>query len=38
MDKFIGDLTKGPRHALVEKLEREERELVEGEVGFEVRY
>ncbi|EGZ77740.1 Acylphosphatase [Neurospora crassa] len=35
--QLIKDLKKGPTHALVSKLDVEDRELVDGESGFQVR-
>jgi acylphosphatase len=38
LKKFLKDVDNGPRYAKVVRLDREERDLVEGEAGFEVRY
>ncbi|KAK3396552.1 hypothetical protein B0T20DRAFT_358205, partial [Sordaria brevicollis] len=35
--QLMKDLKKGPKHALVSKLDVEDREMVGGESGFEVR-
>ena len=34
---FLKDVDKGPRHAHVVKLDKEDRDAVEGETAFEVR-
>ncbi|KAK3937099.1 Acylphosphatase-like domain-containing protein [Diplogelasinospora grovesii] len=35
--KFLKDIDKGPRHAHVVRLDKEDRDVVEGEESFEVR-
>jgi acylphosphatase len=34
---FLKEIDKGPKHAHVVKLDKEEREAVEGEADFEIR-
>lgn len=34
LKKFLKDVDNGPRHAHVVKLEKEERDVIEGEEGF----
>jgi hypothetical protein len=34
----LKDVDNGPRHAKVVRLDKEERDLLEGEAGFEVRH
>ncbi|KAH8678945.1 Acylphosphatase-like domain-containing protein [Tricladium varicosporioides] len=38
VQKLLKDIDKGPTHAHVVKLEKSEIEVVEGEIGFEVRH
>lgn len=38
MSKLLKDIDKGPTHAKVVKLEKEDKDLVDGEEGFEVRH
>jgi acylphosphatase len=38
MKKFLKDIDNGPRYAHVVKLDKEDRELVEGETEFEIRH
>jgi acylphosphatase len=35
---FLKHVDKGPRHAHVVKLDKEDREVVEGETEFEIRH
>ncbi|KAH7162980.1 acylphosphatase [Dactylonectria estremocensis] len=37
MIKFLKDVDNGPRHATVVRLDKEDRDVVEGEDSFEVR-
>ncbi|KAL5325559.1 hypothetical protein ACEPPN_006686 [Leptodophora sp. 'Broadleaf-Isolate-01'] len=37
LQKFMKDIGSGPRHATVDKVEKEEMDVVDGETGFEVR-
>jgi hypothetical protein len=34
---FLGDIDNGPKHAHVVRLDQEDREVVDGESGFEIR-
>ncbi len=34
---FLKDIDRGPRHAKVVRLDKEDRDVVDGETGFEVR-
>ncbi|TLD23172.1 hypothetical protein PspLS_07347, partial [Pyricularia sp. CBS 133598] len=36
LDAFLKDVDKGPKGAHVVKLDKEDRDLVQGEIGFEV--
>ncbi|KAK0112617.1 hypothetical protein ONS95_014360 [Cadophora gregata] len=37
LQKFMKDVESGPSHATVDKVEKQEIDVVEGETGFEVR-
>lgn len=37
MGKFLKDIEQGPRGASVKQVEQEDRDVVNGEAGFEVR-
>jgi hypothetical protein len=37
VEKLIADIHKGPSHALVEKIDRRDLDVVDGEADFEVR-
>ena len=38
LKKFLKDVDNGPRHAHVVRLDKEDREVVDGEEGFVVRH